>query len=166
MSDAQKGTVSAPAPRRSVLLILSLCLNVVLVVMIVVGIANALHRGGPRSGPFSPESLRDSASSTERGKIDAIIAAHAGKIRELKQAARDAHRAAFETFANANFVPAAFESAIDKAQGADDALRHELATVTAQCAAQLSASERRAVAERTRHRFMWWRFFGGRGHKD
>ena len=165
MSDAQKGP-STPAPRRSILLILSLCLNVVLVVMIVVGIANTLHGGGPRGGPFAPESLRDSASADERVKIDAIIAAHAGKISELKQAAKAAHRAVFKMFADANVDPVAFETTIDKAQDADNALRREFATVTAQCAAQLSPSERQAVVEKARHRFMWWRFFHGSHRQD
>jgi len=164
MSEAQQGTSSRQAPRRSILLILSLCLNVVLVVMIAVGIANALHQGGPRGGPFAPEALKSSATSDERAKIDAIIAAHAGKISELKQAARAAHQVAFKMFTDANFDPAAFESALGKAQDADDALRREFATVTVQCAAQLSASERQAVAERARKRFMWWRYFGGSRH--
>ena len=147
MSDAQQGTPSTQASRRSVLLILSLCLNVALVVMVVVGIANALHQGGPRGGPFTPEALTDGAAPAERTKIDAIVAAHAGKISELKQAARAARRTAFKMFSEPNFDPVAFEGALGKAQDADDALRREFARVTAQSAAQLSPAERQAVAE-------------------
>ena len=163
MSDAPPGT-TAQAPKRSVLLIVSLCLNVALVVMIVAGIVNAIYHARPPRF-FAPEALEEYAAPAERAKIDAIIAAHAGKIKELKEASKTARRAASKVFADPNFDPAAFVSALNKAQDADDALRREMATVTAQSAAQLSPSERQAVAEKARRRFMWWRFFrGGRHH--
>jgi uncharacterized membrane protein len=162
MTDTQQGTTSTPAPRRSVLLIVSLCLNVALVVMIVVGVVNAMHNGGTPRNFLAPEALKEAATPAERARIDAIIATHAGKIRGLKDASRAAHRAAFKMFADPKFDPAAFESALGKSQDADDALRREFATVSAQSAAQLSPSERAAVAEKARRRFMWWRFFRGR----
>ena len=165
MSDAQSGTTRA-APKRSILLIVSLCLNVALIAMVAVGIANAILHGPSRGGAFAPEVLKENATPAERTKIDAIIAVHAGKVRELRQAAVAAHRAAFKTFADADFSPAAFESAVDKAQDADDALRREYATVIAQSAAQLSPAERQAVAEKARRRFMWWRFFRGKHRPD
>ena len=162
MTDEQPGTTPVQAPRRSVLLIVSLCLNVALVVMIAAGIANAIYHSHSRGNVFAPEALKENATDAERAKIDAIIAAHSDKIRELKEASRAAHRAAFKMFADPAFDPAAFEGALGKAQDADDALRREFAAVAAQSAAQLSPSERQAVAEKARRRFMWWRFFRGR----
>jgi uncharacterized membrane protein len=164
MSDAASST-TAQAPKRSVLLIISLCLNVALVVMIVAGIVNAMYHARPPRF-FAPEALEQYAAPGERAKIDAIIAAHAGRIKELKEAGRAARRAAFKMFGDPNFDPAAFASALNKTQDADDALRREMSTVTAQSAAQLSPSERQAVAEKSRRRFMWWRYFRGGRHPD
>jgi uncharacterized membrane protein len=163
MSNVQPGP-TAQAPKRSVLLIVSLCLNVALIVMIAAGVANAIYHAHRPGNVFGPVALKEYAAPAERTKIDAIIAAHAGKIKELKEASRAAHRAAFEMFADANFDPAAFENSLGKAQDADDALRRELATVTAQSAAQLSQSERQTVAEKARRRFMWWSYFRGSRH--
>ena len=167
MSDVQSGS-TGQAPRRSVLLIVSLCLNVALVVMIVAGILNAIHRQPPRGNPLGPDALKEDAAPAERAKIDAIVAAHAGKIQELRKADWAARRTAFKIFAAPNFDPAAFSNALGKAQDADDSLRREMSAVSAQAAAQLSPSERQAVAQKARRRFMWRRFFRGwrRGGMD
>lgn len=164
MSDEQRAAMS-PVPRRNILLIVSLCLNVALVVMIVAGILSAIHHGGHPRNFLAPDALKDAAAPEERAKIDAVIAAHADKIAELKKASRAAHRAVFDGFADPKFDPAAFQTALDRAQDADDALRREFGTVSAQSAAQLSPSERQAVAEKARRRFMWWRWFRG-GHRS
>jgi uncharacterized membrane protein len=167
MSEVLPGP-TGQAPKRSVLLIVSLCLNVALVVMIVAGILNAIYHQPPRGNPLGPEAFKEDAAPAERVKIDAIIAAHAGKIQELREADWAARRTAFKIFAAPNFDSGAFSNALAKAQDADDSLRREMSTVSAQAAAQLSPSERQEVAQKARRRFMWMRFFRGwrRGGMD
>ena len=134
--------------------------------MIAVGVASAIFHGAPRGGPFAPNILKENATPEERAKIDAIIAAHAGRITALKQAARAAHRDAFRMLSDPSYDPIAFESALGKAQDADDAVRRESATVIAQSLAQLSPAERQALVDKARRRFAWWRFFRGRHTRE
>jgi uncharacterized membrane protein len=162
MSDGLPGTAAAQAPKRSILLIVSLCLNVALIAMIVVGFVNGVRHARPSREFLSPRALIADASPAERAKIQAIIDAHAAKVAMLKKADRAARLAAFKLFADPQLNPVEFAKAVESIHQADDALREELTQVVVQSVTQLSAPERQTIAEKARRRYMWWRFF--RGH--
>jgi uncharacterized membrane protein len=167
MSDENNRPIVRP-PRRSVLLIVSLCLNLALFAVIVGGVINAMHNGHPPPGLFGPRMLMDVASPDERAKIKAVVDAHAAKIEALKKADMAARQAAFNMFGGEVLDPAAFEKALDTVDDADDALRREEVKVTAESVAQLSSAERQALSAKARQRMKWWhaarKFFGGHGH--
>lgn len=141
---------------RSVLLIVSLCLNVALIAMIVAGIANAIRTAGHPRGALSPESLLAAASNSERRQVQAVIDAHAERIRVLRTADLKARKAALGIFEGPVLDPFAFKKALDAVDEADGAVRKEEIAVIGEAASKLSASERKAIAGKAQRRFRWW----------
>jgi uncharacterized membrane protein len=162
MSEGSHGTV-APR-RRSVPLIISLCLNVALIAMVAVGIANGIRHARHGREFLSPQILMAAASPAERARIQSIVDAHADKVRALKKADAAARLAALKQFESPQFDRAEFAKAIDAVHKADDALRQELTDVTEESVLQLSPAERQAVAAKAKRRMEWWRFL--RGHHN
>ncbi len=150
----------APAPSKSrgrnVLLIASLCLNVALIVMIVAGIANAIRTAGHPKGMLAPQALLAGALDSERPQIQAIIDAHAERIKALEKASVQARKAALEEFARPQFDSAAFKKALDAVDAADEAVRQEQMAVMNEAAAKLSASERKTITDKAHRRIRWW----------
>jgi uncharacterized membrane protein len=157
MSDAATGAKTVRP--RNVPLVVSLCLNVALVAMIVAGAVNAVRFGRPPPTMMAPQALIDEASPSERAKIQTIIAAHAGKVRQLRQADIAARQGVFRVFGSASFTPDAFGKALAYALAADDALRAEQTAITAETVSQLSHAERQDAARKIDRKLRWWRFF-------
>jgi uncharacterized membrane protein len=154
---SEPSTTPAPKSRgRSVLLIVSLCLNVALIAMIVAGIANAIRMAGHPKGMLAPQALLAAASTSERPQIQAVIDAHAARVKELEKAEFTARRAALEVFAQPNLNADEFKKALDAVNAADDAVREEQIAVMDEAATKLSASERAAMTEKAHRRIHWW----------
>ena len=158
--------MSDPAPPRvhgrDILLIVSLCLNVALLAMVTVGIVGAL-RGLPRQppgGPLAPQALLEQAQPSEKPKIQAIIDAHAARLRELRTESAQARGAAFRIFAEPSFSAADFAAALGRTRDADVAFEDETIKQMSEVVAQLSPAERQAVADKVRaHARPLWRLF-------
>src|SRR4029078_2581871 len=105
---------SPSAPRRaSVLLIVSLCLNVLLIPVIAVIIFRAAHHVNAvgSGGVLAPRSVMAEAPA-QKDRIETIIARHEPKIRALRAAAADARREAFRTLGAPDYTPDKFHKAL------------------------------------------------------
>jgi uncharacterized membrane protein len=148
----------APPPRRNILLIVSLCLNVVLVAMVLAGLWRALH---PLSvlqrGILSPYGLMREAPA-ERDRIRAIINAHAPKLNELRAASGAARMRAVNAIGSPSYSPDQLKQSLAAVSAADAALESEVVDTMAQSIATLSPDERKAVAARVERRNRSWLF--------
>jgi uncharacterized membrane protein len=152
---------TTPAPRRgrSILLIVSLSLNVLLVAAIVVGVARAIHRHRDpmnAGGMLSPYAVLHEASKEERPKIQAVIDRHRVKVTALRDAAVTARIDAFETFAAPDFTPQRLEASLDKVREADAAVGKEVAATIVESVSLLTPAERKALEDRARRRASWF----------
>ena len=155
-----------PAPRsRSILLIVSLCLNIALVPIFAVVIYRAAHRVPEigAGGVLAPRTVME-AVPAERDRIQAIIDAHTPKIRALRTAALRARRDAFQALGTADFSPDLFNKALADVSTADSALERENIGMMSESLAALTPAERQEMVVRTkaRNRSWFWRMFGRR----
>ena len=141
-------------------LIISLCLNIALAATVIAAVLIALHRLPPQ-GLLTSQGLMRAATPSEQTRMQAIVATHAARIKELRRADFQARQAAFRLFAGPEFSLPRFAKALADLRAAENALRAEQTEVVAECAAQLSPSERAAVASSERRRLTWWRFVRG-----
>ncbi|HLJ52999.1 MAG TPA: periplasmic heavy metal sensor [Rhizomicrobium sp.] len=163
MSDA---TPSAPR-RPSVLLIVSLCLNVVLIPVVALIIYRAAHHMNQigSGGVMAPRSVMAEAPA-EHDRIDAIIARHEPKIRMLRAAAADARREAFRTLGAADYTQGKFDQALAAVAAADSALERENIAMMAESLATLTPKERAELVARVHNRLRFWRPFQPRALRD
>jgi uncharacterized membrane protein len=135
------GVVTQPAPRRrSVALIISICLNVALVAMILAAAASLFfHRfhGHWEGGPLGIHAMMDVASPQERARIEDIVQRRRPHLHDLSERARAARAAAYKIFAQPSFLQA------------------EVSMMMAEAASQLSPGERQTLAERA-GRYSGW----------
>ena len=177
---------ATPSGKSNVALIISLCVNLLLVGLIVVSFVR-MHffmppmGGGMMGGPgmmeghgrghgmmlwqtqqsLSPQAFLH-AVPAKSDKIRSIMDTHHPRIRDLSMSSIDARRDALRVFAAPNFDKNAFDQSLVRVQAADAALEKEILSVVSDSAATLSPEERRAVAaERERHGGggMWRRWF-------
>ena len=152
--------VVAPERRRpSILLIVSLCLNMALIG----GAAVMFFRGfGPppreARGTLSPMALMRMVPA-EKDKIRAVMDKHHARIGELHRQAMDARKASFDLLAADNFDAQAYGRSLSAIQNADAALGAESMIVTAESVAVLTPEERKDVAEKVRKPRFWKRMF-------
>jgi uncharacterized membrane protein len=161
MSEPAQQTTTRNRP--SIPFIVSLCLNVALVAMIGVVIAASILQP-PHSpwsaGPLGPRALIAAAEPAERTKIEAIVAAHQSRIRDLTRQAAQARMAAFGVFARPQFVASDYMNALDRVRVSNDALQSEVSKLMVEASAVLSSQERAVLAEKIReHRKPMWRAF-------
>jgi uncharacterized membrane protein len=163
MSDA---TPSAPR-RPSVLLIVSLCLNVVLIPVIAVVIFRAAHHMNQigSGGVLAPRTVMAEAPA-ERDRIEAIVARHEPEIRMLRAAAADARREAFRTLGAPDYSQDKFDKALAAVAAADGALERENVAMMSESLATLTPKERADLVARARNRFRFWRPFRPRAMRD
>ncbi len=132
----------------SLLLIVSLCLNVAL--LGVVGAMLWRSNGGdiepraPKAGLSAQMLIR--MVPAEKTKIEAILLQHRPHLRELRSAAMRARVDAFRLLTESNFDSAAFAKALGQVQATDAALEAETMTITAESVAALTPQERALVA--------------------
>ena len=149
---------ATPRRRRNWLLIVSLCLNVMLIAAIVtvaVRIAQRDTRIGA-GGPLAPRSLIEEFPN-EKAAIETVINAHTARIASLRQASRRARVDALNVLAAPDAAPQKLGAAFAAIARADAALEAEAVAMSSESTAMLSPAERQALADRLKRRSQsWW----------
>jgi Spy/CpxP family protein refolding chaperone len=148
----------SPQGKSNVALIVSLCLNLLLAGVIVVGGLRAFHYGPMFGGGHGFGHGHGSPSShallhllpADTDKIEAIAAAHKDRIDQLRNEAREARLDVLRVFAAPDFSRQAFDRSLERVRGADAALETEELKVMSESTATLTPDERRAAAEQAR----------------
>ncbi len=148
-----------PRPRRSWLLIVSLCLNIALVPVIAAVVIRAMHRDTAigSGGVLAPRSLM-TALPAQSGAIQKVIDAHTAKIRSLRAASLRARRESFAVLASPSYTPEQMSAALQAVTAADSALETESVAMMGDSIATLTPAERQAIVEKVRKRNNSWLF--------
>jgi len=159
MSDPVTPPPPKPRPRRSWLLIVSLCLNIALVPVFAAVVVRALHRDVQigSGGILAPRSLMASFPA-DAGKIQKVIAAHTPKIHELRRGSVDSRRDAYLALAAPDYTPQKMAAALDAVHTADVALEAESLAMMNDSIATLTPEERAALSARIERRNRSWLF--------
>jgi len=177
-SAAPSPTSGASSGKSHVALIISLCINLILVGIIAMAVVRVHFFPPPPFGGMGmmgghghgmlrqmQESLTpwafQHAAPAKSEKIEAIIDAHRPHLHELGASSIDARREAFKVFSAPNFDKNAFNQSLARVENADAALEKELLSVVSESAGTLSPEERRAVAAERERRgpFMFHQHF-------
>jgi uncharacterized membrane protein len=143
---------SMPKRKPSVLLIVSLCLNLALIGLIAIAfMRTGMRHFEPHGGKvtLSAQSLMRMVPA-EQTKIQSIVDAHRKRIHELRQQAIQARVDAFRILESQDLKADDFAKALAAVQSADTALETETMKVTAESVAVLSQAERQTVAKQVR----------------
>lgn len=153
-----------PRPWRSVLLVMSLCLNVALLAILGVGVVRftAVARRAPfiaqPAGPLAPGQVMRSLTPERRAAVQAVMRRHRSELARLRRAARDARQETFQVFAAPGFDNAAFAAALDRVRDADGNLEDEAIAQARDIVAALTPQERqKVIADRPPPRRPFWR---------
>jgi hypothetical protein len=150
-----------PRRRRSWLLIVSLCLNLILVVLVATAALRAPMRPMPIGGGggiLAPRSIM-AALPNAAGPVQKVIDAHEPKISALRMAAAHARREAFRELAAPDYTPQKLAAALEAVRVADGALEAESIAMMRDSLNTLSPADRQAMVERVRNRSWWFRLF-------
>jgi uncharacterized membrane protein len=153
------------APRtRIILLVLSLCLNVALIAMLVVGMGRSGGRFFAGPGVMAPGQIARGLPSQQREKILDLVAEHREAMRDRRRAARRARLEALRVLDAPDYASADFGRALDDVRTADAALEEGAISLQRDVIDTLTPAQRKEVAERIRARRAgpWWR--RARGH--
>jgi uncharacterized membrane protein len=152
--------------RRSWLLIVSLCLNVLLIAAIATVAVRIAHRDlrivGAR--PLGARAVL-AQFPDERPRIAPVVAAHRAKVEALRRASIAARESALEVLGKRTATPQDLSAAFAAVGQADAALEAEVIAMDGEGVLALTAGERVALAEklRARERSWWYRTFVKRG---
>jgi uncharacterized membrane protein len=148
--------MSDPAPAysrtRTTLMVMSLCLNVGLIALILVGIGRVGTSFIAQPGVMAPAQIARGLPPKQREKILDIVAAHRDAMRERRQAARRARLEAFRIFAAPDYSAGDFTRALDAVRVADAALEEEAVALQQDVVNTLTPEERKLIAERAQAR--------------
>ncbi|HEY1837817.1 MAG TPA: periplasmic heavy metal sensor [Rhizomicrobium sp.] len=138
---------------RNIWLVLSLCLNVVLIAMVAVGFARAWQRehDAQMGGAFSGQSIVAHLPADRAAKVQAVIDAHATKLAALADAAQQARLNARLVFMSPDYQTPVYAQAQAKILAADDALETEKMKQLTEIGVLLTPDERKAIVDRARH---------------
>lgn len=145
----------APKRQPSVLLIVSLCLNLALIGLIAIAYMRtgthhfAGHESREGKVTLSAQALMRMVPG-EEAKIQSILDAHRKQLRELRQHAMQTRAEAFSLLESRDFKADDFAKSLAAVQNADAALEAETMKVTAESVAVLTPAEREAVAGKVR----------------
>ena len=128
----------------SVLLIVSLCLNLALIGLAAMVFVRGFEPHEPKVG-LSAQALMRMVPG-EKDKIAGIVDAHRPRLHELRQQTMQARAELFGVLSAPDFDKAAFAKSIATVQGADAALEAENLKTTADAVAVLTPKERESVA--------------------
>ena len=148
-----------PTPRRSWLLIVSLCVNVALVggiAMIAWRIAHIDTSVGS-GGPLAPHSVMREFPDRQAA-IQKAIDAHRETIVALRHAAWQARIDAFGVLGAADYSPQRMSAALKTVAAADAALELQSVVMMGDSFSALSAADRQALVDRVNRRNRSWLF--------
>jgi uncharacterized membrane protein len=143
---------SGPTPWRTIVLVLSLCLNILLIAALVVGAARAARGGfiAQPGGALAPGAVMRAVTPERREALRQVMQGHRAAMMRLRQAARQARLDSFRVFAAPHYDNAAFAAALARVSAADNALEQEAVAQTRDMAAALTPQERQALIDRRR----------------
>jgi uncharacterized membrane protein len=141
---------AARARTRTTLLVMSLCLNVGLIALILVGIGRIGRGVPPPAGLMAPGQIARGLPPKQREEILDIVAAHRPALQAKRRAARRARLEAFRIFASPGYTADEFSRALDEVHDADAALESEAVSVERDVVNVLTPAERARIAERVR----------------
>lgn len=148
--------MAEPAPAqsrtRTTLMVMSLCLNVGLIALILVGIGRVGGSVFARPGFLAPAQIARELAPERREKIRDVAAAHRDALRERRQAARHARAEAFRIFSASDYSPGDFTRALDGVRMADADLEEEAVALQQDVVNALTPDERKRIAERIKAR--------------
>jgi uncharacterized membrane protein len=149
----------APSGTRSTLLVMSLCLNVGLIALILVGIGRVGQVLVAGSGVMAPAQIARTLPDDGRQKVQSIMAEHRDALREKRRAARAARMEVFRVFTAPTYVAGDLARALDQVRAADAALEEESVAQQRDVINALTPEERKLIADRIRERRgrPWWR---------
>ena len=137
---------------RTTLMVMSLCLNVGLIALILVGIGRVGTGFIAQPGVMAPAQIARGLPPQQREKILDIVAAHREVMRERRQAARRARLEAFRVFGAPDYSAADFTRALDAVRTADAALEEEAVALQQDVVNTLTPAERKLIAEQVQAR--------------
>ena len=137
---------------RTTLLVMSLCLNVGLIALILVGMGRVGGGFIARTGLMTPTQIARGLGPQQRQKVLDVAAAHRDVLRERREAARRARQEAFRIFAAPDYSPGDFTRALDGVRMADAALEEEAVALQQDVVNTLTPEERKMIAERVKAR--------------
>jgi len=152
-------TAPKPSRGRSIALVVSLALNVLLAALIVVGVMRAMDRAflARPGGVLAPAAVMRELPEDRRDAIRAVQMKHRQAMQADRSEARRARLAVFRIFAAPQFDMDAFDKASAQVRDADHALEDESIAMVHDVAAALTPEERREVAAKARRRLRWLR---------
>jgi len=160
-----------PERKSNVALIVSLCLNLLLIGVIAMGTFRMFHpdmmfgmeRGfGHGHGPHAPYALMHLVPA-ESDKIKGIVTAHGDRMTTLGHDAMDARHQVMRAFVDPAFSQPAFDQALDRMRAADAALEAEQLKIVSQSVAALTQDERRAAADKIKSHMSFGMHHMGQG---
>ena len=157
--------VPSPVPSRgrTIALVVSLGLNVVLISLIAVVLSRAVGGGlvvGQPGGQLAPGVIARGLSPESQQRIRGVQAEHRDAMMDARRDARRARQAAFRTFGAPDYSPAAFAQSLEGVRAADSALEEEAILMLRDVINGLTPDERKTVVTGARtgaNRVPWWR---------
>jgi uncharacterized membrane protein len=152
-----------PSRGRTIALVASLSLNVLLITLIVVVFsrtAAAVLAVGAPGGQLAPAVIARGLSPESQQRIRDVQAEHRDAMAEARRNARQARMAAFRSFAAPDYSPGAFAQALERVRAADSVLEEEAILQLRDTVNGLTPDERKIVVTRARtgaNRQPWWR---------
>ena len=144
--------VPAQSRTRTALMVMSLCQNVGLIALILVGIGRVGSGFIAQPGIMAPVQIARTLPPPQQEKIRDIVATHRDAMRERRQAARRARLEAFRVFSAPDYSPGDFTRALDGVRMADAALEEEAVALQQDVVNILTPDERKMIAERIKAR--------------
>ena len=144
---------------RATLMVMSLCLNVGLIALILVGIGR-VSPGLGGQGVMAPGQIARALPDAGRLKVQGIMAEHRDALRERRRAARAARLEVFRVFTAPTYVAGDLARALDQVRVADASLEEESVAQQRDVINSLTPDERKLIADGVRERrarFPWWR---------
>jgi uncharacterized membrane protein len=152
MADSAPNVSPTHNRTRTTLMVMSLCLNVGLIALILVGLGRVGGGFIAQPGVMAPAQIARELPPEQREKILDIVAAHRDAMRERRQAARRARLEAFRVFGAPDYASADFTRALDAVRTADAALEEEAVALQQDVVNTLTPPQRKLIAERAEAR--------------
>jgi uncharacterized membrane protein len=154
---------AVPSRGRTIALVVSLSLNLLLVGLIAVVLSRAA--GGALAvaqpgGQLAPALIARGLPPEAQDKIRGVQAEHRDAMMEARRGARQARQAALRAFAAPDYAPGAFSDALERVRAADGKLEEEAILMLRDTVNGLTPDERKTVVARMRsgaNRLPWWR---------